>query len=104
MYPQAALKPDHTGYLPLYLSVYASETWNSRIKEIFKAALDSNLNNDKNEQVNKVEDQKVFNLPTTITHTSSTFKDNDGNNSNNTLSTLVVHSELNNNPSICSNH
>jgi len=43
IYPQAASKPDHAGYLPLHLSLYAGKTWNSGIKEIFEAAPDSNL-------------------------------------------------------------
>jgi len=43
IYPQAASKPNHNGYLPLHLSLYAGKTWNSGIKEIFEAAPDSNL-------------------------------------------------------------
>jgi len=43
IYPKAASKPDHNGYLPLHLSLYAGKTWNSGIKEIFEAAPDSNL-------------------------------------------------------------
>jgi len=51
IYPQAASEPDHTGYLPLHLSLYAGKTWNNGIKEIFEAAPDSNLIQDHKTQL-----------------------------------------------------